>query len=62
MSIIGERINASRKPIAEAVSSKNAAFLQDEAKAQAVMGADYIDVNAGTFVGEEAERIKLSSR
>jgi 5-methyltetrahydrofolate--homocysteine methyltransferase len=58
MLIIGERINASRKPIAEAISSKNAAFLQGEAKAQAVMGADYIDVNAGTFVGEEAERIK----
>ncbi len=54
--IIDERINASRKPIAEAISLKNAAFLQGEAKAQDVMGADYIDVNAGTFVEEEAER------
>lgn len=58
MLIIGERINASRKSIAEAISSKNAAFIQDEAKAQAMAGSDYIDVNAGIFVGEEAERLK----
>ena len=58
MLIIGERINASRKQIAQAISSNNAAFIQNEAKAQASAGADYIDVNAGSFVGEEAERLK----
>lgn len=58
MLIIGERINASRKAIAEAISSKNATLIQNEAKAQAAAGADYIDVNAGTFVGEEADRLK----
>ena len=58
MLIIGERINASRKPIAEAVASRNAAFIQNEARAQAMAGADYLDVNAGTFVGEEAKHLQ----
>jgi 5-methyltetrahydrofolate--homocysteine methyltransferase len=58
MLIIGERINASRKSIAEAISSRNAAFIQNEAKAQAVAGADYIDLNAGIFVGEEVIHLK----
>ncbi|MBM4323881.1 MAG: methyltetrahydrofolate cobalamin methyltransferase [Deltaproteobacteria bacterium] len=58
MLIIGERINASRQHIAKAILSQNAAFIQNEAKAQGMAGADYIDVNAGTFVGEEAARLK----
>jgi 5-methyltetrahydrofolate--homocysteine methyltransferase len=58
MLIIGERINASRKSIAEAISSRDAAFIQKEAKDQALAGADYLDVNAGTFLGEEAERLR----
>ena len=58
MLIIGERINASRKFIAEAITSRNAAFIQNEAKAQAMAGADYLDVNAGTFVGEEAKHLQ----
>ena len=58
MIIIAERINASRKNIAEAIASENTAFIQDEAKAQDQAGADYIDVNAGTFVGEEADKLK----
>ncbi|HDR15314.1 MAG TPA: methyltetrahydrofolate cobalamin methyltransferase [Desulfobacteraceae bacterium] len=58
MIIIAERINASRKLVAEAIAGENAAFIQIEAKAQAAAGADYIDVNAGTFVGEEAVRLK----
>ena len=33
-------------------------FIQGEAKAQTQAGADYIDVNAGTFVGEEADKLK----
>lgn len=57
MIIIAERINASRRHIAQAIASENAAFIQSEAKAQAAAGASYIDVNAGTFVGEEAEKL-----
>jgi cobalamin-dependent methionine synthase I len=58
MLVIGERINASRKPIAEAVASRNTAFIQSEAKAQAMAGADYLDVNAGIFVEEEARHLQ----
>ncbi len=50
MLIIAERINASRKYIAQAISSRNAPFIQNEAKAQAEAGADFIDVNAGAFI------------
>ena len=58
MLIIGERINSSRKAIAQAISSNDAAFIQSEAKKQAAAGADYIDVNAGTFIDEEAKYLK----
>jgi len=58
MLIIGERINASRRPIAEAISSRNVSLIQNEAKAQAAAGADFLDVNAGTFVGEEARHLQ----
>lgn len=58
MLIIAERINASRKQIAQAIAGGDRAFIQAEAKAQAAAGAHYIDVNAGTFVGEEADRLK----
>lgn len=58
MLIIGERINSSRNSIAEAISSRDKAFIQSEAKAQAEAGAHYIDVNAGAFIGEEAEHLK----
>jgi cobalamin-dependent methionine synthase I len=58
MLIIGERINSSRKPIAEAISSRNVSLIQNEAKTQAAAGADYIDVNAGTFIGEETKHLR----
>ncbi|RLB27611.1 MAG: methyltetrahydrofolate cobalamin methyltransferase [Deltaproteobacteria bacterium] len=58
MLIIGERINASRKSIAQAVLSEDRGFIQKEATAQHQAGADYLDVNAGTFVEEEAERLR----
>jgi len=58
MLIIGERINSSRKAIAEAISSRNAGFIQKEAKAQVEAEASYLDVNAGSFVGEEAKHLK----
>ena len=58
MIIIGERINASRKYIAQAIVSRNTSFIQDEAKAQARAGADYIDVNAGTFACDEAAHLE----
>jgi 5-methyltetrahydrofolate corrinoid/iron sulfur protein methyltransferase len=56
--VIGERINSSRRQIAEAVAARDAAVIRREAKAQAAAGADYLDVNAGTFVGEEESCLK----
>ena len=58
MVIIAERINASRKTITAAISAGDAECIQNEARAQDLAGADYIDVNAGTFIGEEIERLK----
>jgi cobalamin-dependent methionine synthase I len=58
MLIVAERINASRKTIAQAISAGDREFIQNEAKAQTEAGAHYIDVNAGTFVGEEAQKLK----
>jgi len=53
--IVAERINSSRKAISEAIKAKDADFIRSEAKAQTEAGADYIDVNAGSFIGQEAE-------
>jgi len=58
MLIVGERINASRKPIAAAIESRAIKVIQDEAKAQDEAGADYIDVNAGLFGDKEAEYLQ----
>jgi cobalamin-dependent methionine synthase I len=58
MLIVAERINSSRKAIQEAVLSGDADTIQNEAKIQAEAGADYIDVNAGTFIREELERLQ----
>jgi 5-methyltetrahydrofolate corrinoid/iron sulfur protein methyltransferase len=58
MLIIAERINSSRKQIAQAIAAGDRGFIHEEAKAQTLAGANYIDVNAGTFVGEEAEKLR----
>ncbi|MDH3574868.1 MAG: methyltetrahydrofolate cobalamin methyltransferase [Desulfobacteraceae bacterium] len=55
MLIVGENINTSRKRIAEAVEKQDAQFIVQAAKNQADAGADFIDVNAGTFVNRETE-------
>jgi cobalamin-dependent methionine synthase I len=55
MLIVGELINASRKPVAAAIEAQDADTIKKIAKDQHDAGADYIDVNAGIFVGKEAE-------
>jgi 5-methyltetrahydrofolate--homocysteine methyltransferase len=55
MLIVAERINASRKAIRAALERMDHATIQSEAAAQAAAGADYIDVNGGTFPGREPE-------
>lgn len=58
MQIIGELINASRKSIAAAIERRDAAVIQQVAADEAAHGANYIDVNAGVFIDNEAEYLK----
>lgn len=55
MIIIGELINASRKAMKTAIENRDASVIHQVARDQADAGADYIDVNAGIFVGREPE-------
>lgn len=58
MIIVGELINASRKKIASAIENKDTEVIQTIAKDQHEHGANYIDVNAGVFVGKEPEYLQ----
>ena len=58
MMIVAERINSSRKSVAQAMEVQDKGFIQNEARIQVEAGADYIDVNAGSFIGEETELLK----
>jgi 5-methyltetrahydrofolate--homocysteine methyltransferase len=55
MLVIGEKINGTVKKTAAAIATQDAAFIQDLARRQAAAGADYLDVNAGTGSGKEAD-------
>jgi len=55
MLIVGEKINTSRKNVEEAVRKKDATFIVRVAREQAEAGANYIDVNAGTFLEQEVD-------
>jgi len=59
MFIIGEKINATRKSIDAAVKARDAAHIQEVAKAQEQAGAHALDVNCGTVpTSEEPETMK----
>ncbi len=58
MLIVGELINSTRKSIAAAIEAQDAEAIQKIAKDQEDAGADYIDVNAGTFRDKEPEYMK----
>ncbi|MFH0732705.1 MAG: dihydropteroate synthase [Candidatus Omnitrophota bacterium] len=55
MLIIGERINSSRKPIAQAISTRDSSFLINEASSQIKSGADFIDINCAVRLEKESE-------
>jgi 5-methyltetrahydrofolate--homocysteine methyltransferase len=57
MQIVGERINTSRKRMRAAVEEQDAAFIRKDAKKQVAAGATLVDVNCGTFVRDEPERL-----
>ena len=58
MLIVGELINASRKPVRELIEKQDAAGVAKLAREQRENGANFIDVNAGMFVGKEPELLK----
>ncbi|MHB8074347.1 methyltetrahydrofolate cobalamin methyltransferase [Desulfosporosinus fructosivorans] len=58
MIIVGELINASRKAVRAAIEAQDVAAIQKIALDQLKGGANYIDVNAGIFVGKEPEYLK----
>lgn len=55
MLIVGELINSSRKAINEAIDNRDAEYIKTIALEQVEAGADYLDVNCGTKVYNEAE-------
>lgn len=58
MLIVGELINASRKPIAAAIEAQDGDYIKEIAKNEWEAGANYIDVNAGIFVGQEGDYLE----
>lgn len=57
MIIIGELINSTRKKIKKAIDEQDVKYIQDLALKQEEAGADYIDVNAGAYVHDEAKHL-----
>ena len=58
MLIVGELINASRKAMGPAIKARDAGLIIKTARDQHLAGADYIDINAGIFVEQEADYMK----
>jgi len=58
MLIVGERINSSRKRIAQAIEARDIEYIQNEVRIQSEAGAHYIDVNAGAFAGDESDYLR----
>ncbi|MBC7248648.1 MAG: methyltetrahydrofolate cobalamin methyltransferase [Anaerolineae bacterium] len=55
MQIIGEKINGTRKRVAQAIKERDAAFIQNLAIKQAEAGSAWLDANAGTHPDSEPE-------
>lgn len=57
MLIIGEKINATRKEIAEAIKGRNAGAIAEIARMEAEAGADVIDVNSSIGQADQSNKI-----
>jgi cobalamin-dependent methionine synthase I len=57
MIITGEKLNSSIAASAALIDAEDAQGVRALAQAQLDAGADYIDINAGTFLGSEAEKL-----
>lgn len=56
--IIGELINSSRKAMRPLIGDWDGEAIAAVAKSQQEAGADYIDINCGTFIDDEPERLR----
>ncbi|HKJ69011.1 MAG TPA: dihydropteroate synthase [bacterium] len=57
MLVIGEKVNATRMVIADAIENRDDEVIRDQITAEALAGADYIDLNAGTGSGDTQTEI-----
>ncbi len=55
MKIIGEKINGTRKRVAQAIVERDVAFIRDLACKQSEAGSAWLDVNAGTHPDREPD-------
>jgi 5-methyltetrahydrofolate--homocysteine methyltransferase len=55
MKIIGEKINGTRKRVAQAIAERDAGFIKDLAEKQAAAGSTWLDINAGTHPQQEPD-------
>jgi cobalamin-dependent methionine synthase I len=55
MKIIGEKINGTRKRVAQAIAERDADFIKDLAQKQVEAGSAWLDVNAGTHPDKEPD-------
>lgn len=58
MLIIGERINATRKAVREAIRARDGELIRKEAADQTAAGAHLLDVNGGTDPSEEMGNVE----
>ncbi len=55
MLMIGEKINGTRKTVAQAIQNRDDRFIGELARRQFEAGAKYLDVNAGTLPDQEPD-------
>ena len=58
MIIIGERLNSTRTSVLEALQSRNAEFVCDQARKQEQAGAAFIDLNAAALMDGEIDGLR----
>jgi cobalamin-dependent methionine synthase I len=58
MLIIADRIDATRRYIAQAIASRNREFIQSEVHDQAASGADYLNLSAAIFGKNETVHLR----
>jgi len=58
ITIVGERLNSTRRAVAAALAARDAGFVRSEAMQQTQAGAHFLDVNAAAGVSREIEDLR----